>query len=457
MGLLKQATAAAEMIRDADSVTVISHIDADGIASEAVLAQAIVREGIPVETVFVRQLEPMAMHRVPRDDSLKIFSDLGAGQQDLIRDHGLNPGEVLIVDHHVSQDCGAGYFQVNGLDYGQVKLSAAGIAYLVARSLDDSNRDLAGLAVVGNVGDMMAREHCGLTGCAHQIAEEAVDAGTVRISRELNSFGLSTRPVHVCLSYTDDPYIPGISNNAKAAERFLERLGIAQRTPAGRWRVWEEFSFDEKRTIISALAQQLMAHNRSCDRLTAEQYFFPCEPEQTPLRNAAEFATLLNSCGRWAKPLVGSAVCKGDRGSAYREAEQMLRHHRSIIREIVEYIMQGQVKELSHLQYLHVGDRFPDTIVGIGAGIALSKLNWEKPIMILCYLPDDPEVVKVSMRTNEEMVRRGVDLQKALAEASRAVGGAGGGHNIAAGAFIPKESEKEFASLVNKILGEQSA
>lgn len=457
MRLIDQAAAAAEMIRDAGSVTVVSHIDADGIASEAVLAQAIAREGIHVETVFVRQLEPMAMHRIPYDDSLKVFSDLGAGQQDLIAGRGLKPAEVLIVDHHVSQDCGAGYFQVNGMDYGHVKLSAAGIAYLIATALDEANRDLAGIAVVGNVGDMMAREHCGLTGCAKEIAREASRAGIVEISRELNSFGLSTRPVHVCLSYTDDPYIPGLSNNAKAAELFLERLGIEQRTPSGRWRVWEELTLDEKRTVISALMQQLMAHDRPYERLIAEQYFFPGEPVQTPLRNAAEFATLLNSCGRWAKPIVGSAVCKGDRGTAYRDAEQLLRHHRSIIRELVEYIMQGRVKELSHLQFLHVGDRFPDTIVGIGAGIALSKLNWEKPIMILCYLPEDPTVVKVSMRTNEEMVRRGIDLQKALNQASNAVGGAGGGHNIAAGAFIPKEAEKEFPNLVNQVLGEQSA
>ncbi|NLA39409.1 MAG: DHH family phosphoesterase, partial [Methanomicrobiales archaeon] len=75
---------AADRISEADRVTIISHIDADGISTEAILAQAIAREGIPVSSVFLRQLEPMAMRNVPRDDSLKLFADLGAGQQGLL-------------------------------------------------------------------------------------------------------------------------------------------------------------------------------------------------------------------------------------------------------------------------------------------------------------------------------------------------------------------------------------
>ena len=81
---------ASEIIRSADSVTIISHIDADGIASEAILREAIEREKTPCESVFLRQLEPLMMKWVPKDDSLKLFVDLGAGQQNLIEEHGLS-------------------------------------------------------------------------------------------------------------------------------------------------------------------------------------------------------------------------------------------------------------------------------------------------------------------------------------------------------------------------------
>ncbi len=458
MGLKRDLRRAADTICEADRVTIVSHIDADGISTESILAQALTREGIPVSSVFVRQLEPMAMRHVPKDDSLKLFTDLGAGQQNLLEEHDLSADEVLILDHHVSQPCGTAYPQVNCLDYGVTRMSAAGVAYLVAKTIDPTSTDLAKLAVVGNVGDMMARENCGLVGPAREIVQDGVEYGNIIVrERDLNCYGISTRPVHVCLGYCDDPYIDGISNSTNAALQFLERLGVELKNPQGGWLVWEELTFDDRRKIVSALAQQLIAHGREIDRLLGETYIFPDEPERTPLRNASEYATLLNACGRWAKPKVGGSICRGERGDAYREAEYMLAHHRSVIRDLLQYILDAGVTELSHLQYIHTGDRFPDTIVGIGAGMALSKLDWRKPVMVLAAMVDEPEVTKVSMRTNQWALARGVDLQEALVEASAGVGGAGGGHRIAAGAFIPRNTEEEFVDSVNRILKRQSA
>lgn len=458
MGLERDLRRAADRICEADLVTIVSHIDADGISTESILAQALSREGIPASPVFVRQLEPMAMRHVPKDDSLKLFTDLGAGQQNLLEEQGLSADEVLILDHHISQPCDTAYPQVNPLDHGITRISAAGIAYLVAKTIDSGNLDLAKLAVVGNVGDMMDRENCGLVGLAREIVLDGVEYGNILVqSPDLNCYGTSTRPLHLCLGYCDDPYIDGISNNPAAALRFLERLDVTLKSPGGGWLVWEELPFDDRRKVISALTQQLIAHGRETDRLLGETYLFPDEPERTPLRNASEYATLLNACGRWAKPDVGERICRGERGDAYREAEYMLAHHRSVIRDLFQYILSVGVTELSHLQYIHTGDRFPDTIVGIGAGMALSRLDWKRPIMVLSAMVGEPEVTKVSMRTNQWAIARGVDLQEALVEAAGAVGGAGGGHQIAAGAFIPRDREEEFIDRVNQILKRQFA
>ena len=457
MGLDNDISAVAGMIKESKKVTIISHIDADGITSEAIMKQAVAREGIEVKSVFVRQLEPLTMKHVPGDDSLKLFIDLGAGQQNLLEERELSDREVVIIDHHVSQDVDTQYLQVNGLPYGHEKLSAAGLGYLVAKEIDDVNTDLAKLAVVGNVGDMMGRENCGLIGPARDIVEDGVRHGNIEVVKDdLNCYGISTRPLHICLSFADDPHIPGISNRPGEAQNMLAfEAGIELRKANGKWKVWEDLNADEKKSVIGRLALKLHSAGEPLDRLRGEHYIFPDERKYTPLRNASEFATMLNACGRWVKPYTGSAVCCGERGDQYREAEQMLRHHRKIIREMMEYILDKGVEECSHLQHIHVGSRFPDTIVGIGAGMALSKLNRRLPIMVLCYLSDDPELVKVSMRTNEMMVQEGIDLQAALLEASEKLGGAGGGHKIAAGAYIPKELEEGFAEDVNRILREQ--
>jgi RecJ-like exonuclease len=459
MGFSDDVKAAAEQITAAHEITIISHIDADGISSEAILSQAIARHGIPVRSVFVRQLEPLTMPQVPKDASFKVFTDLGAGQQNLLAGRGLKEKDVLIVDHHVSQPGDVTYPQVNCLPYGYTKMSAAGIAYLIAKQMDDVNIDLAKIAVIGNVGDMMARETCGLVGPARDlIVEDGIRHRSVKVcKKDLNCYGTATRPIHLSLAYNDDPFIKGISNNPEGARQFLKKLGIVQQTPDGRWYVWEELISEDRRTITSALAEQLIANGENVDRLFAESYRFPDEIPRTPLRNAQEYATLLNACGRWTRPAVGSAILKGDRGIAYREAEHMLNNHRAIIRNLLQYIIETGVTELENVQYLHVGGKFPDTIVGIGAGMALSKLNSTKPILIMCEVPEDKNLTKVSMRTTERVIEKGIDLQKAISDASAEYGGGGGGHKIAAGAFIPKPAEQEFVNRVNRILGEQFA
>jgi single-stranded-DNA-specific exonuclease len=53
------------------------------------------------------------------------------------------------------------------------------------------------------------------------------------------------------------------------------------------------------------------------------------------------------------------------------------------------------------------------------------------------------------------MLSQGLDLQVAATTASEKFGGAGGGHRIAAGAFIPRESEQEFVHHVNNVLAGQ--
>ena len=236
MGFNDDVKAAAEQIKAAPEITIISHIDADGIACEAILSQAISRLGIPVKSVFVRQLEPLTMPQVPSDSSLKIFSDLGAGQQNLLFERGLTEKEVVIIDHHVSQPCERQYTQVNCLPYGHSRMSAAGVCYFVAKELDEVNIDLAKLAIVGNVGDMMAREKCGLVGPARDIiVEDGLRHQSVEVrKKDLNCYGTATRPVHLSLAYNDDPFIRGISNNPEGARQFLKRLGIRQQNDNGR-------------------------------------------------------------------------------------------------------------------------------------------------------------------------------------------------------------------------------
>ena len=56
--------------------------------------------------------------------------------------------------------------------------------------------------------------------------------------------------------------------------------------------------------------------------------------------------------------------------------------------------------------------------------------------------------VKVSARSTQELVDKGLNLSAALKKAAKAFDGVGGGHAIAAGATIPKGKEEAFLELV---------
>ena len=463
MNLEEDIRAATDIIRVSDDITIISHIDADGISSESILFQALNRQGITVKSIFVRQLDPLTLDQIPNDSSVKIFSDLGSGQQQFLIEKGLDPSRTIIIDHHVSQPAktlsGDGFIEVNCLNHGYEKMSAAGVSYLLARAIDEINVDLARLAIIGNVGDMMDREHLRFTGPVREILQDGLKYGDVELwEHDLNIYGISTRPLPQSLAYSDDMDIPGVSREPEGAARFLEKIGILP-SQKNRWPVWEELSFEQKQIVCSAVIEQLIAHGKDTSRMFSDHYIFPEEARnQASLRNASEFATLLNSCGRWQRPELGSAICRGDRNDAYREAEYMLRNHRSRIREVMLYITDTGVSELSHLHYIHVHDRFPDTIVGIGAGMALSRLNPQKPILVMCEDSLDPSMTKISMRTKPDVVKKGVDLQQALSMACELHKGcSGGGHRIAAGAFIPRDLEGVFIDDVNRIISEQYA
>ena len=42
-----------------------------------------------------------------------------------------------------------------------------------------------------------------------------------------------------------------------------------------------------------------------------------------------------------------------------------------------------------------------------------------------------------------------------MKESAREVGGSGGGHDIAAGAVIPRGKEKQFVEIANRLIGDQ--
>ena len=549
--MLGHADKLAKLIRSHKLVKVVTHIDADGISSGAIAAQALQTIGKDWTIQFEKQLDPQVIKRLHAQaeeegfgedgEVLYWFTDFGSGQVAELQ--GLN---FIIADHHVpavveneevektyeiekleteersesdenKQGSGSSlsgqtslfdfpgaqkkenrmptppvpkttsppqdrrerelnphFFDLSGADH----ISGAGVTYLVAKALSEENRKLAPLAILGAVGDLQDTRHCRVVGLNEFILEDAREQGLQAVY-DIRSFGRETRPIFKLLQYSSDPIIPGITGDKGNAMAFMvyckeplaDNLGskgegldsldpddLRQANERERhWKCWVDLSEDSRKTILSNLMKHLLykgIDRKPALRLLGEVYSFGQEEPHTPVRDAKEFATLLNACGRYGNAEIGFKVCCGDRGRYYDKALLLLQGHRRVLVDNIKYVQDTGVTERDYIQWFHGHDVIPENVVGIVAGMVLGsgEVNEELPMIGFTNSPDG---IKVSGRTVRRVVSKGVNLARALNKASKEVGGGGGGHNIAAGAHIPKGKEEVFLGILEDVIKEQ--
>lgn len=454
-GMYDQAHVLAERLKRARHVKVVSHIDADGLTSAAVAARALERIGKPYEVEFLKSLKPDDVTRLRNENPDTLwFTDLGAGAANLLGDV-----EPVISDHHVPTAGGPYHLNCHfsGED-GSRYLSGSTTTYLVARAMDRGNRDLAGVAIVGCVGDLQDVDAGRLIGMNAGIVDDAVSAGVMQKGIDARYFGRETRSLVRILQYADDPCIPGVSGRHTEACQFLETLGVPTHENEAERR-WAHLSKAERSVVLSAVAKSLLTRGygaRSVRRLVGEVYVLPSEEAGQPVRDAKEFATLLNSTARYGEADTGLAIAMGDRDDAYAKGLELLKGHRANLVAGIQLVKERGVQERNHLQWFDAGASIRETIVGIVAGMMFNSEGVRRDLPIFAFADTEPAgSVKVSGRAPRACVQAGVNLAEVMREAAAKVGGAGGGHAPAAGATIPRNRLQDFLEAADAVLEAQ--
>jgi RecJ-like exonuclease len=155
---------------------------------------------------------------------------------------------------------------------------------------------------------------------------------------------------------------------------------------------------------------------------------------------------------------VGLSVAIGDREEAMEEAQETLELYRRTIGEALDWVqMNDKVDEMDNIYVIKAEDKINDTVIGVVSGILLSQgiLKEKKPIIATAVSEEDQ--LKVSARGIEELVEQGLHMGKIMQAAAEQVEGGGGGHDIAAGAYIPQGKEHAFLEEVNRLVAEALA
>ena len=419
----KAAEAIARSILQCESMRVISHNDADGITSAALICTALQRAGIPFQATLLNRLDDSVLAGLDRP---VVFCDMGSGKPETI---SRVKEDCFVLDHHRpvgSIDCMHLNPHLFGID-GAFELSAAGTVYSVVRHMGD-NSDLAGLALVGAMGDRQA-----MIGANRSILDEAVSSGAVEVRPGLKM--AEDGPVEEVFASCIEPLLEYVGDRYAAA-KFLRELGISGHV--------ESLEKDDLARLSTAITLKLLMQGSfAADSIVGEVIRLRHEV----VENSLEMVQLLNACGNRDLPGLGLQICLRDE-SALHEARKMAAEYKDhILREIG--FLREKSRAMKNIRYLKMENGEAGAIV---SGLGIRYLYTDLPLVTLNHKDD---MVKISGRGNRPLISRGLDLSVALRKAAGAVGGVGGGHTIASGGSIPPGSEDRFLTILDEIVGEQ--
>jgi single-stranded-DNA-specific exonuclease len=451
-------------VKKGNYIRLVTHNDADGISSGGILTACAYKMGARFKISSEKKLDEKLIARlVEENPDLIVFSDFGSGYLDIISESLKQ--DIIILDHHMPQDLEVeNIIHVNPMLHdvdGARDIAASGVCYFFAKALDPTNVNLAGLGILGALGDQQDKgERKSLIGLNTVIEKDAIDNNLLDKHVGLIFYGYETRPIAKAIAYTTIPYIPGLSGNESNSVAFLKEIGI-DILDGSRLRALADLTDEEKTLLFSKLSNHMVSSgcdSKAIHQLIGTIYTFKMEEQSTALRSGREYGSLLNACGKMGMPGVGLSVCLGDRGSVMAEAQDTLAKYRVTISKALDWVqMNDSVEEQDHIYVIRAMDKVNDTVIGVVCGILLSQgiLKGNKPIVASAYSEDDQ--LKISTRGTDELVEAGLHMGLVMQEAAEPVEGGGGGHDIAAGAYIPMNKEREFLENVNRLVAEKLA
>ena len=451
----EQYQEAKEIIENSNDIKVYSHIDCDGICSGAILSTILDRQNKEHEIEFVN-LD--VLDNIELTHELTIFSDLGSGQ--LVDTNAKEGQKIIILDHHPplrGPDYKDGknytYLEINPLHHGidgSYYVCGGGLCYFLAKEF--GYVDLSWIGVLSAIGDMQNTGSGHFEGLNEIIQQDAIDGGYLElIKSDLNFYGRNTRPLFVALSYFNDVKLP-ITNNTTETMAILEELGIDEKHKR---KTLNELTMAEKGKLYQYLVEMLSKAvpgkyvKYIPQLLVGDSYTFLKEDSSSFLRDGSEFSTSMNACGRNHEEKVAMEVLKGDRFVALDELEAVSLNHRRNLAQAIASVAEGDetnIIEMENLQYFD-GTGIKPEIVGTIAGMILGYCNWKKPV--IGFTQTDEYGLKVSLRCSRLLSYDGIHFGNIIREVAGEVGGTGGGHSMACGAYIPIDKKSEFLELFN--------
>ncbi|MFX1516506.1 MAG: DHH family phosphoesterase [Promethearchaeota archaeon] len=431
-------------------IYIFSHLDADGLTAASILASALSRERFNFQVRILDRLEYQTLKTLkdtlPRGSTV-IFSDIGTGVADAFL-QWKESHEIFILDHHLptSNIKLSGNFHILNPHFysidGTSEISGAGIAYFVSIQINERNRKLAPLALIGALGDRQDQgEQSSVIGLNKLIVE---DAKRLRLVSDAVSVWFFDRTRSIISILRNTEFLR--FENELEVRLFLDGIDIMYKKEDG-LRSFYDLNEEECRRLASELIVQYGVDPKEIYKkdyqLIKEQISF--------LKDARVFASNLNACGRIQQPDVGISLCLGDRQTALRDLQLIKKEYSKRIAENMSWANEN-LQELEAIHLLDGKESIDERMIGTIVSM-LSTRKDINPKPLLGYTQTQSGKIKVSMRLPPFQDLQ-IDLSRLLHQVVKEVEPQSevGGHAVAAGAVISKSFLPDFIDRVNQLL-----
>ena len=449
-------------VEGGNEVSIITHLDADGIIAGSIMAMALRRMGARYSVRAVSDMNSSVVENMKADGrDFYVITDLGGGWASNLRKALDN--KWVIIDHHeiteeeILTDDEAQILNPwkFGIDGGR-EVSAGGMAYMVASTLDLKNRDLSAIAVVSAVADRQDQgDKRSFFGLNAEILKTAQSLGLVSVDIDIILTGRETRTPHEALAYTLFHYIDGLTWNSEACYVLLKNAGIKLKDNGGRWRVLAEFSQEEKSAIVEAVAKFVGSSDKRLseillDDLIGYVYTLAREDKRSLLRDAREFSTMLNACGRIGRAGVGIALCMGDRNTALSTGEEIMSTYKMTLRNNISTIFseKWRLADDGKITFINGDGILEEAMLGAVSSLLSRSPSFRGRVLFVRTLTKDG-TYKFSSRKCLHCKSQ-ANLGVIMRQCSKALNGAGGGHSAAAGCSIPSSALEDFIAGIKE-------
>ncbi|MFW6233492.1 MAG: DHHA1 domain-containing protein [Nanoarchaeota archaeon] len=416
-----------EQIKKQKEILIVSHFDTDGITSATIMLQTLRKLDKTFSVKIVKSLEKETINNLPKD-KLIIFLDLGSGN---IHDIIENNLDFFIIDHHEIDSIDSEKINIlNPELHEKQKISASGLTYLFCKELIKNTEEFSKLSVLGMIGDLLEKEIGKLN---HKILKDS----QVKKKTGLMIYP-STKPINRTLEFCHNPFLSGITGDSQGVLQFLRETGIKPEN--GKYKSLIELSKQEMEKLVTGIA--LRNPNIKDKDLIGDIFlikFF------NKLEDARELSAKINACSRMGETTKAILFCLENK-KYKKEINSIYAKYKQEIVSALKLVEKIKIQGQGYL-IINAKDKIKDTIIGTIATILAKSSLYPDGTIIISMAYSEKNKIKISARGVGENYRNVRELLKGIIKITN---GETGGHNVAAGAYIPLEKEQEFIELIKK-------